>query len=166
MLQFADPLCSRVLKLAFELETAILLMTNLNFSVVIGAPWVLQVLLWAAASESRGALAETCSFSRVLLSLWKQRQLLLPSLAINLSWLWQSATTIQIWAWVGCICSDAKGINSGTCKCSCLVCMMKFQHPADRIACRPEVLGGQLPFVYHRHPMMLHYSCSFKMQWY
>lgn len=38
MLQFADPLCSRVLKLAFELETAMLLMTNLIFSVGIGTP--------------------------------------------------------------------------------------------------------------------------------
>lgn len=38
MLQFADPLCSRVLKLAFELEMTILLMTNLIFSVGIQVP--------------------------------------------------------------------------------------------------------------------------------
>lgn len=38
--------------------------------------------------------------------------------------------------------SDAKNINAGTCKCLCVVCMLKFQHPADKVAYRPEYLEG------------------------
>lgn len=38
VLEVAGPLCSRILKLAFELETAVLLVTNLIFSVGIWAP--------------------------------------------------------------------------------------------------------------------------------